>query len=205
MIDTAVPSPFSLDSVYADPAAARALENREKQHRALVEGALQPGEPVYACWWDTDFSGLILATDRRILQFPKIKSRRAMFLTDLSFDVWQYGYDTLDQLTITPGSFFEYTRIVLHRPKTEDALIVITRSRLPAAVRDRLETFTATIERLAARWNADPALREAALEAAAAVPSSSLAVQLRELHDLFKDGALTEEEFDRAKQQLLTG
>lgn len=204
MTEHSIPPAISLDRIYADPAAAPALEKHEAVQRALVEKTLQPGEPIHAYWWDHDFSGLVLATDRRIVQFPKFKARR-MLQMQITFDVWQYTYDTIACLSILPGSFFQYIRIVLHRPTTEDALIVITRSRLPDEVRERLETFVTAIGRLAARWNADPALREAALEAAAAVPEGSLAAQLRELHGLFQAGALTEEEFNQAKRQLLTG
>ena len=202
-------NPISLESVYADPQARLSLRGREAEHRALVRQALAPREPIYAYWWDPDFTGLVLVTDRHLLQFPQFRTRKNLFRWETTFDTWRYPYDAIQDIRIVPGSFFEYTRIVLQRAQEDDALIVITRTRLSQADRERLRGFVDTIAWLVQRWQSDPELRESARWASARAAADSLGGdltgRLRELYELYQSGALSEAEYQQAKKKLLEG
>ena len=196
---------YSLNQVYADPRAAKCLEGQSTaDHRARVLRALAPAEPLHAFWWG-EVGGLLLLTDRRVLQFPKMIQRRMFLGVNVHFETWAHSYATVDHLEFIPGSFFELARVMAHRSDAAPVAIVLGKS--DPAERD---AFIHTLEALIAAWRAKSETEQEALLAATppldavqdAVPSG-LAADLQALYDLHRSGALTNEEYRQAKARLL--
>ncbi len=191
--------PVSLHEIYAHKLAARAVEGHLEEHRQRVMQALAPHEMIFDFWWDPDFTGLVLATDRRLLQFPKTRIRRGILAFDVVFETLVYPYEEIDGLSRVPGSLFEFTRIRLHRKHQDDALIVITKLR-----RERLDEFVANIQALLEQWAARQQAQEMG-ETPQERPQEAedLTARLKALYDLYQSGALSHEEYQQAKRKLL--
>ena len=200
---------YSLNQVYADPRAVSCLKGQSTpDHRARVLRALAPAEPLHAFRWG-EVSGLLLLTDRRLLQFPKMIQRRMFLGVDVHFETWAYLYATVDHLEFIPGSFFELARVMAHRIDADPAAIVLGK-----AVPAERDAFIQTLEALIAAWRAKPAAEQEALLAATPpldavqdaerdVVPSGLAAELQALYDLHLSGGLTDEEYQQAKARLL--
>jgi hypothetical protein len=196
---------YSLNQVYADPRVAECLERYPvADHRARVLRALAPVEPIHAFWWG-EVGGLILVTDRRLLQFPKMLQRRLFMGYNVRFETWAHPYATLDHLEFIPGGFFELARVMAH--KTEGDPVAIVLGKVESADRD---TLVRTIETLVAVWRARSDDERDALAAATppldadpGADAGALAADLQALYDLHRSGGLTDEEYRKAKAKLL--
>ncbi len=183
---------FSLDEIYADPGAG-SIRGYETEHRQRVEGALSSGEPVYLYWWDRDISGLILFTDRRILQFPRYRKPAGLFGFTCHFDTWSYLYQEITTINSDPGSFMELPRIMLQRRSEADALLVLNRAR-----REQLDEIMRALCALHALW-----LEQGRQEQPELPTLTDHALRLRELYDLYQNGILDEDAYHRAKARLI--
>lgn len=183
---------FSLDDIYTDPGAA-SIRGYESEHRQRVEGALSSGEPVHLYWWDRDISGLILFTDRRILQFPRYRKPAGLFGFTCHFDTWRYPYQDITAIDHHPGSLMELPRIILQRRSEADALLVLNR-----ASREQLHRIADTLRLLHALW-----LEKGQQEQTELPTLTDHALRLRELYDLYQGGILDEDAYRRAKARLI--
>jgi hypothetical protein len=184
---------YSLDEVYADPRAA-ILKKDTAAHRQRVKQALAPEEPIHAFWWDRDITGLVLFTDRQILQFPRIGQRQGLIGYVYRYETWVYPYTDLAGIECVGGSLLEMPRLILHRHGQEDALIILNGGK-----RADHEALAAMLRQLLDGWQASPG----SYQADEHPTMSDSVMQLRELYDLLQAGALTEDEYRRAKAQLL--
>jgi hypothetical protein len=186
---------FTLDEVYRDPESFAILGDDARTHREMVIKALHTGEAIRAYWWERDITGLVLATDRRILQFPRFQERTGLFSFRNRYEVWAYPYAEISDLSTKRGGIFEFAQIIVHREQADDAIICFTRAR-PAD----LTAIKTVLGDLIAGWQADgveaPPLNDETIE-------SSLADQLQVLYTLYQNGGLDEEEYRRAKARLL--
>lgn len=191
---------FTLDEIYADARRKRAMKNAdEAAHRTIVQRALVPGEPVLLYWWDGGVSGLVLATDRRLLHFPRLEKRKALFGFTVSFERESYPYHTIQGVSHTLGSTWQHPLIHLHRDGADDALLVITQLKNP-----QVEARTVELQKLIATCKSTDIATTAVVDAVdPALTDVALAEQLQHLFDLYKDGALDRAEFEAAKQKLL--
>jgi hypothetical protein len=187
--------PLSLNAIYADEAAARCLEGHERDHRERVRRALGPNEPIHAYWWG-DVGGLVLVTDQRLLQFPKLTRRRWWFGYDISFETWSHPYATLVGLRYEKGSFFELPRVLARKSDGTEVPILLGKADPQARA-----FFTETIERVLAAWHARH--EGATVEMPLAEANPELAARLDALDDLRRAGALSDEDYERARAKLL--
>jgi hypothetical protein len=204
---------YSLNQVYADPRVARCLEGHPlDEHRARVLRALAPAEPIHAFWWG-EVGGLVLATDRRLLQFPKMLQRRLLMGYNIRFETWAHPYAVLDHLEFIPGSFFELARVMAH--KTDGSPVAIVLGKVDPVER---EAFVRDIEALLAAWRVRSETEQSALDASTPpldvdrgairtaerdTEPGGLAAELQALYDLYRSGGLTDEEYQQAKARLL--
>ncbi|MBN2471015.1 MAG: hypothetical protein JXN59_09845 [Anaerolineae bacterium] len=183
---------FSLDDIYTDPGAA-SIRGYETEHRQRVEGALFRGEPVYLYWWDRDISGLVLFTDRRIVQFPRYRKPTGLFGFSCHFDTWSYPYQEITVIDCDGGSLLELPRIILQRRTESDILIVFNRAK-----RDQLLQFANILRTLHAFW-----LDKHPQDQTELPTLTDHAMRLRELYNLYQNGLLDEDAYHRAKARLI--
>jgi hypothetical protein len=189
---------FTLDDVYADPLARTCLHGQADAHRPIVRKALAPGEPILGYWWDRGVSGLLLATDRRLIQVLWFEKREMFsFRMNHRFETWVCPYQAITGITITPGSLFQYPVIVLTRKDADPAAIVLTGLKNDAA-RARADA----LRDLITACQTHPIPRSASSEITD-VESGDLAEQLQRLYDLYRQGGLDEAEYTHAKERLL--
>lgn len=183
----------SLDDIYTAEGAS-SIRNDVTEHRQRVEGTLLLGEPVYAYWWDKDITGLVLFTDRRIIQIPRFAKRSGLFGFTYEYDTWTYPYETLTKVDIFTGSLLELPRLILERKDEEDALIILN-----GVKKEQLQQQADTLRSLIALW------QEKYGENQPQNPPTvtDAAMRLRELYDLYQDGILDEDAYRRAKSRLM--
>jgi len=187
--------PLSLNAIYADEASTRYLEGQERDHRERVRRALAPGEPIYAYWWG-DVSGLVLVTDQRLLQFPKLMRRRFWCGYDISFDTWSHPYASLVGLRYEKGSFFELARVLARKADGTEVAILLGKTDPQARA-----LFMETIENHLAAWRARH--EGATVEVPLAEANPELIARLDALDDLRRAGALSDADYERARAKLL--
>ncbi len=193
--------PLSLDMVYADPLAKIALQGAEEaEHRRLVRRGLAPGEPILAFWWDKGVTGLLLATDRRLIQFPRFENRKLLFGYTVSFETWSYFYADIRGISGAPGGFFQFSRMFLHRASKEDSTIVLT-----GLNKDEVEARISELQQVITYCRSHQVQHEELTPEDLTGGEGELAEQVKRLYDLYREGILDHEEFTAAKKKLLTG
>ena len=183
---------FTLEDIYTDPGAST-IRGFESEHRKRVAGVLAAEEAIYLYWWDRDISGLVLFTDRRIVQIPRFRTPSGLFSSTFTFDTWQYPYESITAIECFGGSLLEMPRLILQRHDEAEALIVFSKVK-----RETLEEMAETLRRLHARW-----LEQGRQEQPELATLTDHANRLRELYDLYQDGILDEDAYRRAKARLI--
>lgn len=183
----------SLDEIYAAEGAS-SLRNDIAAHRQRVEDTMLLGEPVYTYWWDKDITGLVLFTDRRIIQIPRFSKRSGLFGFTYEYDTWTYPYETLEKVDIFPGSILELPRLILARKADSEALIIFN-----GVKKEQLHEIADNLRSLTALW------QEKYGENQPQNPPTvtDAAMRLRELYDLYQSGILDEDAYRRAKARLM--
>jgi len=184
---------IALEVVYAHAPADAVPPEYRADHRRRVLAALAPVEPIHFYFWDPDAGGLLLFTDRRVLQFPRLQVRQGLFGLTYRYETLEYPYSAILRVDTARPSFFEYARLILHCRNRDTVLIGLTRIDPEAQ-----ESMAATLRELVATWRAGPPPEPDP----AAGP---LADRLRALDELFESGALDETEYLQARRRLLGG
>lgn len=183
----------SLDEIYAADGAT-SVRNHAEDHRQRVEDTLLLGEPVYEYWWDKDITGLVLFTDRRVVQIPRYSKRNGLFGFSYEFDTWTYPYETLTSVDTLSGSLLEMPRLILHRKEDDEALIILS-----GAKKDKLLALAECLRALMALWQEKYGENQPQNQPTI----TDTAMRLRELYDLYQDGILDEDAYRRAKARLM--
>ncbi len=186
---------IALEAVYANAPAGAVPPEYRADHRRRVLTALAPTEPIYYYFWDADVSGLLLFTDRRVLQFPRLQVRRGLIGFTYRFETQEYPYSAILRVDTARPSFFEFARLILHCRDRGPVFIGLTRIESEAQ-----EAMAATLRALVAAWRESPPGEPEPDQAA-----GSLAERLRALDDLRESGALDEAEYRQARRRLLGG
>ncbi len=186
----------TLDDIYADPLAKACLHGPEADHRRMVQAALMPAEPILSYWWSKGISGLLLATDHRLLQFPAFEMRQMFSLKiNYRFETWSYPYATITEVRWQPGSMFQHPVVVLDRVEEDPAIIVVS-GLDPVAVAARAGALGKLIAYCQTHDIPRPAL-------AAERDPLVIAAQLQQIYDLYRQGVLEEGDYTRARKKLL--
>ena len=118
---------------------------------------------------------------------------------DVLFETWTHPYHTLTTFERLPGGLFELPRVVVHKADGSQVAIMVGKMDEAAS-----EAFLATVQTLITqRVNGEPLPVEPA--PAAAADAEDHAARLAALADLHAAGALTDEEYARARDRLDQG
>ncbi|GAB4574547.1 MAG: hypothetical protein Kow0077_21680 [Anaerolineae bacterium] len=184
---------YSLDAIYADP-GVRSIRRYTEEHRALVCQVLETDETIHAYWWDRDITGLVLFTDRRIVQALRYSERAGLFGVNYRFATRLYPYATISRVETFAGGLLELPRLILRRHDAEDALIVLN-----GANREKLEALAGQLRRLITAWKKAPPGQPPEDHPT----MTDTTTRLRQLYDLYQSGVLTEDQYRQAKARLM--
>ncbi|NPV68941.1 MAG: SHOCT domain-containing protein [Anaerolineae bacterium] len=181
---------IALEVVYANAPEGAVPPEHRADHRRRVLAALAPTEPIHFYFWDADVSGLLLFTDRRILQFPRLQVRRGLFSFTYRFETQEYPYSVILRVETARPTFFEFARLILH---CRDRAVCIGLTRIDPQAH---EAMAATLRQLVTAWqDSSPPEPDQV--------TGPLADRLKALDDLLESGALDETEYRQARRRLL--